>query len=259
MRENTLKQKLQAGNPVFGSMITFPSPAVVEMLGFLGYDWVLIDNEHGSITVDVAEDMIRAAEYSGTAPIVRPVGNRPEIICPFLDRGAWGVQVPHVNTVDEARAAVSAVKYYPHGERGLFSRGRPADYGFSESTPDYVASANRNTLVCLMLEEVEAIENIPELVNVPGVDVYFIGAGDLSQSMGYPGQQTHPEVQALVEKGVQQIAASGLIAGCSCPDNLVPHYLELGVRYFHNTVNGLLQSASDGYLKTMRTAAEGLA
>ena len=77
MRENTMKKKLKAGQPVFGSMITFPSPAVVEMLGYLGYDWVLIDNEHGNITVDLAEDMIRAAEYSGTAPIVRPVGNRP--------------------------------------------------------------------------------------------------------------------------------------------------------------------------------------
>ena len=258
MRENTMKKKLQHGQPVFGSMITFPSPVVVEMLGYLGYDWVLIDNEHGNITVDLAEDMIRAAEYSGTAPIVRPVGNRPEIISPFLDRGAWGVQVPHVNTPEEARAAVSAVKYYPEGERGLFSGGRPAEYGFSGATPDYVADANRNTLVCLMLEEVEAIENIQELVEVPGVDVYFIGAGDLSQSMGYPGQQTHPEVQALVEKGVQQIAASGITAGCSCPDALVPHYLELGVRYFHNTVGRLLQSASAEYLNNMRAAADGL-
>jgi len=258
MRANTMKQKLQAGQPVFGSMITFPSAPVVEMLGFLGYDWVLIDNEHGSITVDLAEDLIRAAEYAGAAPIVRPVGNRPEIIAPFLDRGAWGVQVPHVNTPAEARAAVSAVKYYPEGERGLFSRGRPAEYGFAGSTPDYVAAANRNTLVCLMLEEVEAIENIPELVQVPGVDVYFIGAGDLSQSMGYPGQQTHPEVQALVEKGVRQIVAAGITAGCSCPDNLVPHYLRLGVRYFHNTVNGLLQSASAAYLDTMRAAADGV-
>ena len=255
MRPNTMKQKLQAGQPVFGSMITFPSAPVVEMLGFLGYDWVLIDNEHGSITVDLAEDLIRAAEFAGAAPIVRPVGNRPEIIAPFLDRGAWGVQVPHINTAEEARAAVSAVKYYPEGERGLFSRGRPADYGFSGSTPEYVAAANRNTLVCLMLEEVEAIANIPELVQVPGVDVYFIGAGDLSQSMGYPGQQTHPEVQALVEQGVRQIAAAGITAGCSCPDNLVPHYLELGARYFHNTVNGLLQSASAAYLDTMRAAA----
>lgn len=257
MRENTMKRKLGAGQPVFGSMITFPSPAVVEMLGYLGYDWVLIDNEHGSITVDLAEDMIRAAEYSGAAPIVRPVGNRPEIIAPFLDRGAWGVQVPHINTAAEARAAVAAVKYYPEGERGLFSGGRPAEYGFRSTTPDYVADANRNTLVCLMLEEVEAIENIPELVEVPGVDVYFVGAGDLSQSMGYPGQQTHPEVQALVEQGVKQIVAAGVTAGCSCPDSLAPHYLGLGVRYFHNTVGRLLQSASAEYLNAMRAAAGG--
>ena len=145
MRTNTLKQKLAAGQPVFGSMITFPAPPVVEMLGFLGYDWVLIDNEHGSITVDLAEEMIRAAEYAGAAPIVRPVGNRPDIIAPFLDRGAWGVQVPHVNTADEARAAVAAVKYYPEGERGLFSGGRPAEYGFSGATPDLPLSARNWT------------------------------------------------------------------------------------------------------------------
>ena len=102
MRVNTLKQKLQDGKAVFGAMITFPSPPVVEMLGFMGFDWVLIDNEHGSITVDTSEDMIRAAELTGVAPIVRPVANRPEIIAPFLDRGAWGVQVPHVNTASEA-------------------------------------------------------------------------------------------------------------------------------------------------------------
>ena len=98
MRTNTLKQKLKDGKPVFGAMITFPSPTIVEMLGYMGYDWVLIDNEHGSITVDTSEDMIRAAELTGVAPIVRPVANRPDSISPFLDRGAWGVQVPPVHT-----------------------------------------------------------------------------------------------------------------------------------------------------------------
>ena len=92
-------------------MCTFPSPPVVEMLGYLGFDWILLDNEHGSITVDTAEACIGAAELTGMAPIVRPVGNKPEIIAPFLDRGAWGVQVPHVNTAEEARASVDAVKY----------------------------------------------------------------------------------------------------------------------------------------------------
>ena len=88
MRENTLKQQLYAGKAAFGVMCTFPSPPVVEMLGYLGFDWILLDNEHGSITVDTAEGCIAAAELSGMAPIVRPVGNKPEIIAPFLDRGA---------------------------------------------------------------------------------------------------------------------------------------------------------------------------
>src|SRR5438132_8274338 len=124
MRENTLKQRLYAGKAAFGVMCTFPSPPVVEMLGHLGFDWILLDNEHGSITVDTAEACIAAAELTGMAPIVRPVGNRPEIIAPFLDRGAWGVQVPHVNTAEEARAAVDAVKYAPEGHRGIFSGDR---------------------------------------------------------------------------------------------------------------------------------------
>jgi 4-hydroxy-2-oxoheptanedioate aldolase len=108
-----------------------------------------------------------------------------------------------------------------------------------------------------MLEEVEAIENLPELVTVPGVDVYFIGSGDLSQSMGYTGQQAHPEVQQVMERGVKTITGAGRIAGCSCPDNLIPKFLGLGVQYFHSGVNRLLQQSSEAYLKTMRQAAAG--
>jgi 4-hydroxy-2-oxoheptanedioate aldolase len=255
MRTNTLKQKLRDGKAVFGAMITFPAPPVVEMLGYLGFDWVLLDNEHGSIGVDSSEEMIRAAELTGVAPIVRPVANRPEVIAPFLDRGAWGVQVPHVNTREEAEAAVAACKYYPDGQRGIYSRGRPAQYGIGGTTQDYVAQANANTLVCLMLEEVAAIENLAEIVKVKGVDVLFIGSGDLSQSMGYPGQQTHPEVQAVMEKGVRRIRGAGVAVGVSCPDSLVPKFLALGVQYFHGNVGNLLQSAGEAYLKTMRKAA----
>jgi len=121
--------------------------------------------------------------------------------------------------------------------------------GIGGSTQDYVAQANANTLVCLMLEEVEAIDNIPEIVKVKGVDVLFIGSGDLSQSMGYPGQQTHPEVQALMEKGVKQIREAGVHVGVSCPDALVPKFLGLGVQYFHGSVGRMIQSAGAEYLK----------
>jgi 4-hydroxy-2-oxoheptanedioate aldolase len=106
-----------------------------------------------------------------------------------------------------------------------------------------------------MLEEVEAIENLGELVAVDGVDVFFIGSGDLSQSMGYPGQQTHPEVQAQMEKGVKIIRDAGRIAGVSCPDSLVPKFLDLGVQYFHSNVNSLLENSSKAYLKAMRESA----
>ena len=211
MRKNTLKQQLQAGRAAFGVMCTFPSPQVVEMLGCLGFDWILLDNEHGSITVDNAEGCIAAAELTGMAPIVRPVGKTGESIAPFLDRGAWGVQVPHVNTADEARAVVDAVKYGPEGHRGIFGGGRAAGYGFAGSTAEYATAANRETLVCVMLEEVEAIDKLPDMLKVPGVDVFFIGSGDLSQSMGYIGQSTHPEVLKMMERGVKAITAACLL------------------------------------------------
>ena len=256
MRENTLKQRLQEGKAAFGVMLTFPSAPMVEMLGHLGYDWILIDNEHGSVTVENSEDMIRAAELTGMAPIVRPVSNKPEIIAPFLDRGAWGVQIPHVNTAEEARAAVDAVKYPLQGHRGVFSGGRPGEYGFAGNTAEYVEDANRNTLVCLMIEEAEAIENLEEMVAVDGVDVFFIGSGDLSASMGYAGQQTHPEVQAMMERGITVIREAGKVAGCSCPDAYVPKFLDMGVQYFHGSVSRLIRSSSATYLGDMRKAAE---
>ena len=170
MKENLLLKKLQAGEAVFGVMLTFPSAATVEMLGHCGFDWILLDNEHGDITVSNVEDLVRASELTGITPIVRPVANRPDVIAPFLDRGAMGVQVPHVNTAEEAELAVDAVKYHPTGHRGIFSRSRPAEYGFSGSTTEYVKDANQNTLTCIMLEEVEAIDN---LVQMEGVDDVF--------------------------------------------------------------------------------------
>ncbi|MEA3152852.1 MAG: 4-hydroxy-2-oxoheptanedioate aldolase, partial [Betaproteobacteria bacterium] len=94
-----------------------------------------------------------------------------------------------------------------------------------------------------------------EIVTVKGVDVLFIGSGDLSTSMGYPGQQAHPEVQAVMEKGVKRIREAGVVAGVSCPDSLVPKFLGLGVRYFHGSVGRFLQSGGDAYLKAMRKSA----
>ena len=236
-------------------MVTFPAPQIVEMLGYMGFDFTLIDTRHSSITAANAEPMIVASELGGAAPIVRVGANRPEIIAPFLDLGAWGVQVPHVHTADEARAAVDAVKYFPQGHRGLFPRGRPARYGFAGTTREYTEAANRETLTCVIIEDVETVGNLPEMVKVDEVDVFFIGSGHLSDHMGHPGEPTHPDLLKVVEEGVRVIRGAGKVAGVSYAEGLMPQFLGMGVQYFHSMIGNLIQTSGQSYLERMREAA----
>ena len=255
MFKNALKEKLRAGKAVFGIMANDYSPPVLEVLGYAGFDWVLLDNEHGTVTPESLPHSVRACEASGIVPIVRPVGNRMDIITPFMDQGAYGVQVPHINTAADARAVVEAVKYPPLGKRGFFGANRNNRFGLGMPAGEYLAHANRETLVVTMVEEVEGIRNAGAIAAVDGVDVVFIGAGDLSVSMGYPGQNTHPEVVNAVEGAVRDVLAAGKIPGCSCPDDAVPHWLDRGVRFFHSGVWRLLAGASREYLARVREAA----
>ena len=124
--DDEIKQKLAAGKTVYGAMVQFPDPDLVEMLGYGGFDWILVDAEHGSINENDCAAIVRACELADTTSIVRPPMNHPEVIMRFMDRGAQGVQVPHVNTAAEARAAVAAVKYAPLGTRGMTSAARSA-------------------------------------------------------------------------------------------------------------------------------------
>ncbi len=255
MFQNTLKEKLAAGKAVFGIMANDYSPPILEILGYSGFDWVLLDNEHGTITPESLPHSVRACEASGLVPIVRPVGNRMEIITPFMDQGAYGVQSPHVNTADDARAIVDAVKYPPLGRRGYYGSNRNNRFGLGMPAGDYLAHANRQTMVITMVEEVEGIRNAGEIAAVDGVDVVFMGAGDLSVSMGYPGQMTHPEVVKAVESAVAKVLAAGKVAGCSCPEDQIPFWLDRGVRFFHGSVWALVGRAAREYLERARGAA----
>ena len=255
MFKNMLKEKLAAGKAVFGVMANDPSPPVLEVLGYSGFDWVLLDNEHGDITVHTMANCVRACEASGLVPIVRPISNRMDVITPFMDMGAYGVQVPHVNTADEARAVVDAVKYPPMGKRGFFRANRSNQFGLGIQPDKYLKQANQETLVCLMIEEIEGVGNAQAIAAVDGVDVVFVGAGDLSVSMGFPGQSTHPEVVQAVAGAVKGVLQAGKTAGCSCPDDDVSLWLEKGVRFFHSGVWRLLAESSQGYLSKVRDAA----
>lgn len=255
MFQNTLKEKLAAGKAVFGVMANDYSPPVLEILGYAGFDWVLLDNEHGTVTPESLPHSVRACEASGLVPIVRPVFGRMDIITPFMDQGAYGVQAPHINTVDDACAVVDAVKYPPLGKRGYFGSNRNNRFGMGMPAGEYLAHANRQTMVVTMSEEVEGIRNAGAIAAVEGVDVVFMGAGDLSVSMGYPGQMTHPEVVKAVQGAVKEVLAAGKTAGCSCPEDAIPFWLDQGVRFFHSSVWALLSSRSKEYLARVRAAA----
>ncbi len=253
MTKNKMKEKLRSGQPAFGCSVMFPSPQIVEMIGKLGFDWVLMDCEHGSISPESVELMAMAAELSGITPIARPWTNSPEAILRVMDRGAMGVQVPHVNTAADARRAVAAVKYHPIGQRGLAAGTRPANYGFGLPTTDYIQVANRETLVCVQLEEKEALHNLDEILQVEHVDVFFVGPSDLSQSMGYPGRSDVSEVQAAMDKAFAAIVAEGKVPGSAGNVPATLNYLKKGVLYLYTHLPTLLASSSTEYLNAVKS------
>jgi 4-hydroxy-2-oxoheptanedioate aldolase len=253
MVKNRLKEKLVAGQPAFGVSVMIPSAQIVEMIGRLGFDWVLLDCEHGSLSPENVELMAMAAELTGITPIARPWTNGSDAILRVMDRGTMGVQVPHVNTAADAKRAVEAVKFPPMGNRGLAVGTRPAQYGFAGSAVEYVQQANRETLVCVQLEEVEALHNLDTILEVEGVDVFFIGPSDLSQSLGYPGRSDVPEVREAMDRTFAAIVAAGKVAGSAGNLEAIRDYQRKGVCYLYTHLTRLLASASREFLAAVRS------
>ena len=243
-----MKRKLLSGEPAYGVSVMIPSPHVVDIVGRLGFDWVLIDCEHGSISIESAEMMAMAAESAGVTPIARPPLNSFEAIGQLMDRGVMGVQVPHVNTASDARRAVEAVKYHPDGDRGLAAGVRSSSYGYGMSMAEYAEFSNAETLVCVQIEEGEAVDNVDEIVDVEGVDVFFVGPSDLSQSLGYPGRPDSPPVRKAMDHVFAVIAAAGKVSGSAGNADATRRYLDQGVTYLYTHLTSLLSSGAGAYL-----------
>ena len=200
MRENALKRLWAQDRPALGGWLTVPSSASAETFAHAGFDWVCVDTQHGLIDYQVSVDMLRAISTTDAVPIVRVPWNEPGIIMKSLDAGAYGVIVPMVNTRAEAEAAVSYCRYAPNGVRS---------YGPARVTlyagRDYFQHANDTVLCIVMIETAQAIENLDEILSVPGVDVAYIGPADLSVSLGFPPASYHEDakyvgaVQAVVD------------------------------------------------------------
>ena len=250
-----MRAKLKAGEPVLGCSVMFPSPQIVEMLGHAGFDWVLLDCEHGSLSLADVEVMAMAADAVGITPIARPRSNAAFDIQSVMDRGVMGVQVPHINSAEDAQRTVSAVKFGPGAGRGLAAGTRPDNWGLGAKMPDFAAAANEQSLVCVQLEHEAAIRNADEILRVEGIDVFFIGPSDLSQSMGYPGNAGVPAVAKAIAETRAKIVAAGKIPGMPSTTDNVGAMLADGVRYTYTHLPRLLGTGAASFLKAGRLVA----
>lgn len=192
---NAFRTRLRQRDSLIGPLISLGSPEVAEIFALLGYDWMWIDLEHTPLSLERAQSHIQAiAGRAGT--IVRVPWNGPVYIKHALDLGCDGVMVPQVRTAEEARQAVAASKYPPSGIRSV-GIARAQQYGLT--LQEYVTGANDRVAVILQIEHVDAIPNISDILQVPGVDGIIVGPYDLSASMGMPGQINHPDVVAVID------------------------------------------------------------
>jgi 4-hydroxy-2-oxoheptanedioate aldolase len=252
MMKNALKEKLAKGEPALGVFVSYPSPDVVEMCGYLGFDFVLLDAEHGPMGVESAAHLLRAAQCANITPIVNVPSSNPQTIGRYLDIGAMGIQVPQVNSLDEATAIVKAVKYHPLGQRGM-ARPRAGHYGILESFPDYIAEANKETMVIASIENIEGVKHLPHILDADGIDVFLIGPSDLSQSLGMPGQVGTPLVKSAVDTIVTQVRGAGRAVGIYTNDAAQARvYIAKGAQYIITGSVALLSRAAHDFLQDVR-------
>jgi 4-hydroxy-2-oxoheptanedioate aldolase len=214
-RPNPLKQRLRNGEHVLGCWTMLGSPQVVEILSFAGFDYLVIDQEHGLGDPTTLPAQLHAMSATQTVGVVRVPWNDHVYLKRVLDAGAESVLIPSIDTADEARAAVAACLYPPRGRRGTASSSvRASNYGMAS---DYVATCADNLLIVCQIESAKAVENIDDILAVEGIDVVFIGPFDLSATVGKMGQLKDPEVARLIEHAETRIKAAGR------PMGTVPH------------------------------------
>jgi 4-hydroxy-2-oxoheptanedioate aldolase len=247
MRANAMKAALARGETASGVSMMFSSPQLVEIVARLGFDWVLLDCEHGAISVESLEIMTMAAEAAGISAIARPRSRSPEAIMEVLERGVHGIQVPHVNTAEQARSVVEAAKFAPHGSRGLAARTRPAGYGIGMPLEEYSRLSNEETLICIQLEEEEALGNLDSILEVSGIDVFFLGPSDISQSLGLPGQAEHPEVRGAIDAALAAITDRGRIAGSAGSARSWDRYRQQGATYLYTHLPTILAAGAEEF------------
>lgn len=224
------RQKCIGFERVVGTFSAIPHPVAIEVTAAAGLDFLCIDWEHSQIGRERIEDLVRAADVHKVPAMVRVPGHTPEWIASVLDAGAAGVLVPRVSTAAQAKAAVLATRYPPVGERGV-GPGRASAYGYR--IPDYLKAANESLVLAIQVETAEGLANIEEIVKVEGVDVIFIGPGDLSVSIDAMGPAGADKLNAAIEKITSTARAAGKAVGIFRPSaDDVGKWAHAGISFF---------------------------
>jgi 4-hydroxy-2-oxoheptanedioate aldolase len=205
------RRRVLAREWLCGTFLNLGSPITVEIAGLAGFDWVLIDHEHGPGGEDTLMHQLQAASATPTFPVVRIAANEPPRFKRVLDQGAFGVMVPYVSTPAEAQAAVTAMRYPPRGVRGVAKLNRGA--GFGGDFDQYYAHAHERLLSVIQIETIEGVNNAADIAAIDGVDVLFVGPTDLSYNMGIPDQLQAPAFRAALEKVSEAASRHGKAAG----------------------------------------------
>lgn len=231
---------LRSGRRLRGIFNSLPSPAIVEMCGYAGFDFVIIDNEHGSAGFETTENMLRAARASGIVPVVRCLKHD---ISRVLDMGASAVQIPMVGSAEEARDLVQQVRYPRDGRRGSAFSPRAAGYGAFPGVA-HTQRSNSGIALIVMIETPDAVEQAAEIAVVDGVDAVFVGPNDLSHAMGFDNNWMAAPVQIQIERALRAVSGANKCAGVIA---LTPEDEERfgawGARYFASVTTGLITHA----------------
>lgn len=242
-------EKLKIGTTVLGTFSKTSDAGLIEVMGFAGFDFIIIDLEHGPNSYLNAQDLVRAAKGAGSFPIIRVAANSAVDIGKALDIGAMGVQVPQISNKDEALQAVQCAKFHPLGMRGVCRFVRAAEYS-NKDRFNYFREANDNFLI-LQLEGVEGVNNFEEIVEVEGINIIFLGPYDLSQALGVSGQINHPLVLEKMKDIISGCAVRGIKTGVFT-DNIADAkgWNELGVDYISFSVDvGIMLEACKSIIK----------
>jgi 4-hydroxy-2-oxoheptanedioate aldolase len=223
IRPNRVKQRLAAGQ-VATILAGSNDPDLIDQLGPLGADGIWLEGEHGGVDYADLGNLTRACDLWGVTSVVRVMDNDYATIYRTLDRGAQGIVVPHVNNRAEALAVVEAGKFAPVGKRGMFT----SRQGFG--VDDYFKTANDQSLLIVLIEDIVAVEHLDEILKVDHLDVFFVAPSDLATSMGRIGDFGHPEVQRVIDKAITRIVEAGRTAGTLVNAGNVERYTRLGVR-----------------------------